>query len=359
MAENSKIQWTHHTFNPWRGCQKVSSGCDNCYAETMSKRNPGTLGVWGPNGTRVVASEAQWRLPHKWNREAEAAGERRRVFCASLADVFEDWDGCPTYPDGSAVIECETWCGHWGRSGGEGHGDCCEKCGSGAVDMVGMDHLRQRVFKLIIETPWLDWLLLTKRPENILRMVPLFDAEDPAEWWPNVWIGTSVENQEQVDKRIPELLRVPAAVRFLSMEPLLGPVDLMEIEETRDGEKYWWSSMITGAPWGATLDWVIVGGESGPNARPCDLEWIRSIRDQCQAADVPVFVKQLGTRPREKQGECSRWPVGAGVDFNEMREKFHVTYRLRDKKGGDPSEWPEDLRVRKLPKGTLCGTIKH
>lgn len=190
MAE-TKIEWTSYrrpdgsmvpgyTFNPWRGCTKVSAGCANCYAETMSKRNPEVLGIWGDNGTRAVATESYWRQPLKWNREAEKAGKRRRVFCASLADVFER------------------------RS--------------------ELEQPRGGLFRLIAETPYLDWLLLTKRPENVNYLSPWGSEAWP--WPSNIWLGTSVENQEQADKRIPELLKVPARVRFLSCEPLLGPVDL-------------------------------------------------------------------------------------------------------------------------------------
>lgn len=351
MAENSKIQWTHHTFNPWRGCQKVSSGCDNCYAETMSKRNPGTLGVWGPNGTRVVASESQWKLPHKWNREAEAAGERRRVFCASLADVFEDWGGPVVNSKGEGLFED----GHYWFSPDE---DCFAMS-----DPLTLTHIRRRLFEVIDQTPWLDWLLLTKRPENARRMMASamgysermvgieIDIEEHIERCsPNLWIGTSVENQEQADKRIPELLRVPAAVRFLSMEPLLGPVDLTNVEDSTR-EKIWVDCLggvfsrfvrnnLDVPPCGITYDsvvnWVIVGGESGPGARPCDLEWIRSIQDQCKEAGTPVFVKQIGAITVDSRfAESDGTPAFIGG--------------IKDKKGGDPSEWPEDLRVRELP----------
>lgn len=343
MAENSKIEWTHHTMNPWRGCQKVSPGCANCYAETMSKRNPGTLGIWGPEGTRVVASEAQWKLPHKWNREAEAAGERRRVFCASLADVFEDWDGPMSDPQGQRL--------YWIDSNPIVMGsESTEPYEPEAGDwLVTMDDIRRRLFEVIDQTPWLDWLLLTKRPENVLRM--------SSRWWEslmsvpgNVWIGTSVENQEQADKRIPELLKVPAAVRFLSMEPLLGPVDLTNVEDSTR-EKIWvdclggvFSRFVKNNPdvppcgitYEAVVNWVIVGGESGPSARPCDLEWIRSILDQCQGAGVPVFIKQIGAITVDSRfAESDGTPAFIGG--------------IKDKKGGDPSEWPKDLRVRELP----------
>lgn len=237
MAENSNISWTTHTFNPVRGCTKVSDGCKNCYAETMSKRNPKVLGIWGDKGTRVVASEDMWRKPVAWDREAQNVGERHRVFCASLADVCED------RPEWNAP--------------------------------------RIRLKNLIRETPHLDWLLLTKRPENYLR---LFWGPEQGVWPSNVWAGTSVENQEAADKRIPHLLKCPAAIRFLSCEPLLGPIDL--VDKTR-----------TYRP-AIEVDWVIVGGESGPGARPCNVAWIRDIVGQCKAAGVATFVKQdSGPRP--------------------------------------------------------------
>lgn len=241
MAANTKIEWADHTFNPWVGCSKVSAGCANCYAEEMMDKRYGRA-QWGDNGTRVRTSDANWKKPLQWNKAAAAAGERHRVFCASLADVFEDRD------------ELKSW--------------------------------RDDLFRLILATPNLDWLLLTKRPENVRRMMPFHNCELPL---PNVWIGTSVENQEQADKRIPELLMIPAKVRFLSIEPLLGQVDL----------KLWQSEglPIDAEPFRERADllhWVIVGGESGRDARPMHPDWVRSIRDQCQAADVPFFFKQWG-----------------------------------------------------------------
>jgi protein gp37 len=262
------------TFNPWRGCTKVSPGCTHCYAETLSHRNPKVLGIWGDNGTRVVASEAAWREPWKWDRAAGAAGERHRVFCASLADVFED-----------------------------------------RPELVAP---RVRLFHLINETPNLDWLLLTKRPENIRRFC---GAPDVRRSWaestpPNVWLGTSIENQATADERIPHLLKTPAAVRFLSCEPLLGPVDLMpwfqrgercrECGSTKLGTldpcgPDWYAGLpplctrcggLTESP----IHWVIVGGESGPKARPMHPAWARSLRDQCQAAGVSYFMKQMSKK---------------------------------------------------------------
>lgn len=243
MGENSKIEWTDHTFNPWIGCVKVSPGCQHCYAEAQNKRWGKDL--WGVDKPRQVTSDAYWKQPFTWNAEAEAAGERRRVFCASMADVFED------RPD---LIEP-----------------------------------RGRLIELIAATPALDWLLLTKRPQGILDRldeVVQLPRGDEGDWiasqWldgnppANVWLGTSVENQKVADERIPHLLRVPAAVRFLSCEPLLGEIDI-EHHLRKEG-----------------IDWVIVGGESGHGARPMHPQWARGLRDQCEMFGVSFFFKQWG-----------------------------------------------------------------
>jgi protein gp37 len=235
MAENSSIEWTDHTFNPWVGCTKVSAGCKNCYAEEMMAKRYGKV-EWGVNGQRVRTSEANWKKPFAWNRKAEKLGIRYKVFCASLADVFEN------KPDQQAEL----------------------------------DQWRGQLFDMIRDTPNLDWLLLTKRPELINETIQRVTSVDSAAWfWAirNVRIGTSVENQEQANIRIPELLNIPAP-NFISAEPLLGELDLWQ--------------------YGNKINWVIVGGESGHNARPMHPEWARSIRDQCVSAGVPFLFKQWG-----------------------------------------------------------------
>lgn len=234
MGENTKIEWAHHTFNPWYGCQKVGPGCDHCYAEGWAKRSG--LVQWGPGTDRRRSSPSNWRKPLTWNSEAERLGIRYRVFCASLADVFDN-----------AVPK------EW----------------------------REDLFSLIASTPNLDWLLVTKRVGNVGNMLPVpFDLD---KLYPNVWIGISVINQEEADRDIPKLLDIPARVRFLSMEPLLGPVDLSDH-----------LACLCGKCGGEHLDWVIVGGESGPGARPMQPDWVRSIRDQCDAMSVPFLFKQWG-----------------------------------------------------------------
>lgn len=269
MSENTKIAWTDSTFNPWLGCTRVSEGCRNCYAETLVQGRMG-LQRWG--SAARVRTKGPWREVRKWNREASQAGVRRRVFCASLCDVFED--------------------------------------------APGLDATRADLWPLIDECTSLDWQLLTKRPENITRMVPASWLSSPRT---HVWLGTSVENQEVADVRIPRLLAVPAAVRFLSCEPLLGPIDLKGANGALCNADEFWVALERATMDGFVtpvealaahrrmqadrggrpcIDWVIVGGESGSKHRPMDLAWARSLRDQCRVAGVAFFFKQLGgTRP--------------------------------------------------------------
>jgi len=235
MAKNTKIEWTDHTFNPWEGCQKVGPGCDNCYAETRNARYAGGQAInWGPGAPRRRTSASNWNKPLMWNKNADAFmaehGRRQRVFCASLADVFDN-----------------------------------------AVDLSW----REDLFQLIAATPNLDWLLLTKRIGNVPAMVAIISGCMP----PNVWLGVTITNQTEAERDIPKLLEVPARVRFLSMEPLLGPGDIVPYIHCDVGNK---------------VDWVIVGGESGPGARPMHPDWVRSLRDQCGAAGVPFLFKQWG-----------------------------------------------------------------
>lgn len=331
MGLITKIQWCDHTFNPWRGCTKVAAGCANCYAEKLSRRNPNVLGIWGENGTRVVASEQMWAHPGKWNRiQPIRFGPvmRPRVFCASLADVFEDWSGCPSWSNGNAVCICED-CGDGFREFGSGiNPPHCADCDSGAVHMASLDDVRRRLFRVIDETDRLDWLLLTKRPENIRWMISDIDdppkhgtstqESTPSKRRQNLWLGTSVAVQEDLERnwRLLAECRDLARVLFLSIEPLVGPVDLS-----------WMRNKMK-------PDWVIVGGESGPKARPCNAAWwIRDIVEQCQQALVPCFVKQLGSH----------------TVWNDSGFVTHMI--LNDKKGGDPDEWPGYLRVREFPRG--------
>ncbi len=274
MGSETKIEWAHNTFNPWTGCTKVSPGCSNCYAEGWAKRS----GVvkWGKGEPRRRTSPANWRDPIKWSARAEKAGIRERVFSASLADVFD-----PEAP--------QEW--------------------------------RDDLFALIRKTPWLDWLLLSKRiglleHDQIMATLP----KDWGTGYPNVWLGATVENQAMADLRVAALLKIPAVIHFLSMEPLLGEVCLRSLPANLEYKSGKWAEVdyfdaLTGgcgihdmayedgylAGAFQKIDWVIVGGESGPGARPMHPDWARSLRDQCAAAGVPFLFKQHGEWVTEDQ----------------------------------------------------------
>ncbi len=304
MAENSAISWTDHTFNGHIGCQKVHAGCTNCYAESFAKRT--AKAKWGADGTRVKTSDDNWRKPLKWNRDAEKAGERKRVFCSSLADVFEDWKGPVLDHHG---LQLYTINGDEFFTEGE-YPECRP---------VTLQDIRMKLFKLIDATPWLDWLLLTKRPENVMSMWPqcgFANAVVPGtlgryRYFENIWLGTSMSDQPTANKWTLALLKNRALVPilFASCEPLLGPIafDRIEIMHGDPSDTSWFMSLdnaLTG--WHAhkqggwtdekKLDWVIVGGESGGKHRPMDLAWACSLRDQCAAAGVPFFFKQSAGR---------------------------------------------------------------
>jgi protein gp37 len=247
------IEWTHrplpdgsvapgYTFNIVWGCVPVSEACRDCYARAFAERLG--LDLWGVAAPRKTFGSAYWRRPLTWNAEAQRSGHRRNVFCSSMADTFED------HP----AVKQE----------------------------------QAKLWPLIERTPWLNWLLLTKRPENIMQMVP-WGRTFPD----NVWVGTSVETQRRARERIPALLEVPAAVHFLSCEPLLEPVSL--------------------SPWLPRLEWVIVGGESGPRPRPMQPEWVHALRADCMQYQVPFFFKQWGGRFHNSNGRLLD-----GQTYNEM-----------------------------------------
>lgn len=228
MAENSKIQWCDHTFNPWIGCTKVSPACDHCYAEHLMDHRLHQVS-WGYGKPRRRTSEQNWLKPLVWNRRAERLGIRYRVFCASLADVFD-------------------------------------------TEVPGI--WRRDLFELIEATPELDWLLLTKRPEAARRH---FNAHD---WPENIWIGATAENQKMLDLRWPVIAGIPR-IRFLSCEPLLSPISLLDYEDQPP-------------------DWVIAGGESGPNARPMDPRWAMLLKGDADYVGSKFFMKQMsGTSKRQ------------------------------------------------------------
>ena len=291
MSESTAISWTDATFNPVWGCTKVSPACDHCYAERDAKRFAAGTVLWGVGSERRQFGDAHWKAPLKWAKTLPAKlGRRPRIFCASMADVFDkDW------PDG----------------------------------------VRERLFKLIEDTPEMDWLLLTKRIGNVARMIPdRWSVTLPA----NVWIGATVVNQEEADRDVPKLLAIKARVRFLSIEPMLGPMDIVPYIHCDIGN---------------AIEWVIVGGESGPHARPLHIDWVRSIVQQSNAAGVAVHVKQLGKRVHDSgmSSPGQHWPRDMlRVHLSRKTETdpaFEV--QLDHVKGGDLDEWPEDLRVQEFP----------
>lgn len=262
MGFDSKIEWTHHTFNPWLGCTKVSPACKFCYAEQFTNRYG--MVNWGPNGERKKTSEQNWKKPYAWNRKAEKEGVRYRVFCASLADIFDDHESIK-----------QEW--------------------------------RDALFKMIKETPNLDWLLLTKRPENYHKFLP----SDWGVGYANVWLGISVENQQRANERMPILISTNAAIRFLSCEPLLGNIDF-------------------GYHTFEFINWVIIGGESGhlKDIRKLDLEHVKSVINQSKEYGIKVLFKQLGTLLAKE-------------------------LKLTDTKGGNFEEYPQHLdwlKIREYPK---------
>lgn len=326
MTQNTKIEWCDHTFNPWEGCQKVGPGCDHCYAETRNARFAGGTAInWGPGAPRRRTSASNWALPIRWNAQADAFmaqhGRRQRVFCASLSDVFDN-----------AVAP------QW----------------------------RADLFALIASTPNLDWLLLTKRIGNVQGMLAeLAHGNDPELSLldmmplPNVWIGATIVNQEEADRDIPKLLAVPARVRFLSMEPLLGPVTLREVHSDMCE-----INALTGdhgvlrplrGRSEAKVHWVIVGGESGPGARPMHPDWARSLRKQCESDGTPFLFKQWGewvdadNGPDDDalyKGKADCWAhIDGGHHSGAMGVDFFNTYpmyRVGKKAAGrllDGREW--------------------
>jgi len=251
MGANTGIEWAHHTFNGWIGCEKVSPECAHCYAEVWAKRYG--RAEWGADKPRPNTSDENWNKPLAWDRAAQAANERHRVFSASLSDVFE------LRPD--------------------------------------LDRWRERLWSLIERTQHgLDWLLLTKRPEHVRDMVPRAWLAD---WPAHVWMGTTVGVQKSAEERIPRLLEIPAKIRFLSMEPLLEPVDISR----------WTDPERVGR---GGISWVIVGGESGGHFRPMEWDWVRAIRDACLKARIAFFLKQgYGLHPE-------KLPVLDGQTWDEV-----------------------------------------
>lgn len=338
MADRSAIEWTDASLNPIRArhtevgkigwhCEHVSEGCRNCYAEKINHRL-GTGVAYKPGeirqlheiekeGVEIFLDEKILTQPLKWRKP-------RKIFWGSMTDIAGRWV---------------------------------------------TDGMLDRMFAVMALTPQHTHQVLTKRPERLRQYLSISRpwggailtaacnllGRDPGPFslpLPNVWLGTSCEDQATADERIPHLLRTPAAVRFVSCEPLLGPIDLTRLRgegtwrDALGGRLHTGPGILTGEP---RLGWVIIGGESGRGARPHNISWDRSLIDQCKAAGVPCFEKQLGRRPYwDLLNGCGKWPRGALTRIElDGRQVDAIT--LKDKKGGDWNEWPADLRVREFP----------
>lgn len=291
MSERTSIEWCDATFNAWWGCMKVSPACDNCYAERDAQRfAPGRV-LWGAHSERRIFGEAHWNAPRRWAKAMPAKlGRRPRIFCSSMADVFDN-----QAPPGE----------------------------------------RGRLFELIRETPELDWLLLTKRPQNIVRMVRAAGAiaGNGTRYLPdNAWLGTTAEDQTRAGINVPALLRtrdeLGARVLFVSVEPMLGPVDLTDIPVGGGHGHHEFDPIITANvlkradPLAPHVQWVICGGESGPKARPMNPDWSRSLRDQCAAAGVPFLFKQWGEWAPYDRGACNGSDLAVPNALDEPYGRF-------------------------------------
>lgn len=315
MSTETGIGWTDSTFNPWMGCTAVSPACDHCYAQTLVEGRF-KRAEWGPGKPRVRTTPGNWKLPLQWEREHEAFyrehGRNRRVFCASLADVFDN-----------------------------------------EVDPAWRDDL----FRLIADTPHLTWQLLTKRIGNAAKMIfeahadAVFNHSASAWPWANVWLGATICNQQEADRDIPKLLSVPAAKRFLSIEPMLGAIDIQRA--------------INRMPWqigggDAELHWVIAGGESGYHARPSHPDWFASLRDQCKAASVPYFFKQWGEWIPESGMDRAMRMLDHG-QFDCVHVKLDGSYHTNAP--DDHRQWDASdvrmVRVGKALSGNLLDGVKH
>ncbi len=348
MAEATKIEWADHTWSPWRGCEHAKlpngsahPGCIHCYAETMSKRNPTVMGQWGPRGARVRSAPKSWEQVRKWNKDAWATqcwhsantshdAVPPRMF-PSVCDPFEDWTGRIMDHLGHFLHRCCQCGAEWAADFEDGTFDSkashCKNChATWEETYLTMADCRRDLFSLIDETNDLTWILLTKRPQNILKMWPRradfqYMAEAgsmndyPMNRRENVWLVYSASDQVSLDALTPDLIQCRDLVPVIGvcLGPMTGPVSLRDYLPQ--------------------LDWVIVEGESGTGSRPCHLEWIRDVIAECKAASVPCFVKQLGAFPLHH---------GDSADARAIRN-------MKDSKGGEISEWPEDLRVRQFP----------
>lgn len=370
MGEDTNIAWCDHTWNPWLGCERKAGhpGCVNCYAQDYFRH-------WKITGKRRKTAEAYWRQPLKWDKQAEEEGVQRSVF-PSMCDPFEDWDGpivnakgerLACYPDSRApgFTRWPPQCipapdGLPARA----HG----------LQWLTMDDVRRDLFQLIDQTPNLTWILATKRPENIRRMwsmvrPPELPDIDPGEWFrPNVQLLYSASDQASLESGIGHLLRCKdlSPVLGLSLEPLIGPIDLHFGDDMNGDEDSGVGCVpcdaggtmhqhYIGESCNRGIDWIIVGGESGPNARPCQIEHVDDILRQCEEAGVWCFVKQMGSNAVTSNVNLFDYPRSLypidGRDGWKPWGEFAAGARIpfAHPKGGDPAEWPEPMRVQQYP----------
>ena len=385
MGQQTAIGYVDHTWTGIRGCKHATlpngtphSGCDNCFAEAQAKRNPATLGTWGEGGTRVRGADSYWKLPLKWNRAAEDRCEstnghgdrctkraghkgthqllrptgpmgwgddeprpRQARVLWDLGDLFEDWQGLIHDHKGARLVN-------------NGHDQIYHVTPGyhplGKERPLTMDDCRRDVFDLIDQTPNLIWMVPTKRPWNVRRTwIPVTDprpddiggdGQTQYEYRDNVWLGVSVSDQHTWDVLVAELAKLShlSPCLWVSIEPLLGPIN-MRLEDCYCPEDHY--------PLAERLGGIVIGGESGSTARGCDVAWIRWLVRQSEAADVPCYVKQLGAKPFERQGNISNWPTGTRVEFDN--DDTIIRIDLKHKKGADTAEWPDDLKVQQVP----------
>lgn len=390
MAENTAIEWCDDSISFWHGCTKIASGCSSCYAEGMSKR--WGLDIWGPNKPRLFIASAVATLK-KINSKAEREGKPRIVFINSMSDFFEEHNG-PVVNRAGQRLCCGPHCPEYYAR---------EPRKAREESWLTIADLRTKAFALFDQLKWLRLLLLTKRPENVRRMWTRthgFPGDQCADvgpgvetdhYWhrPNVWLGFSASTQADLDAGLPHLLacRDLCPVLFLSLEPLLGQCEIVALlnhvrgqftgnghccccgagpfetaRNTDGGRRH--LAVCPGQK--SLIGWVIVGGESGPRARPCNVDWIRSVVRQCKDAGVSCFVKQLGSKPMMRadsyEGRMAgdhperEWPLGTlfGTAMDHMGTEWQGRHaKLRDGKGGDMDEFPEDLRIREWPRVCL------
>lgn len=345
MSANSSIEWTEATWNPVRGCTKVSPGCKHCYAETFAERFRGVKGHPYEQGFDVRLVPEALDLPLRWKKP-------RRVFVNSMSDLFHE--DVPEAFIGAVFTVMASSPQHTFQvltKRAERMRDVVSRI-RWHVGMAFPSWAPRQILTRLASLSPDDWRAIEDgRPAQ---------PQQPPPWAvpPNVWLGVSVENQAAADERIPHLLATPAAVRFLSCEPLLGEVSLRRWFFA--GHHPSWD----GHPDRARIErlhWIIIGGESGHGARACDVAWIRRVVQQCRAAHVPCFTKQLGAHVEDRNdagfdGDTpTSWPMDTDVQHDESDTGYQgapVRVRLVDRKGGDPAEWPADLRVREMPKET-------